>query len=157
MYRVKVVNRVKKSEYVIKRLHYSAKFASIEELRIELKSIDVATKDFGYIEPGHGAKGKQHWLITQEDLDEMYVALDKKIKHEVLLWCYSKTEAEPLRVRKRPVSPVNSDSMPGSKRPNVCSQKLQKVEKIVKELQEKHKTSYTVEQLNAWAHLLQLG
>lgn len=47
--------------------------------------------------------------------------------------------------------------MPGSKRPNVCSQKLQKVEKIVKELQEKHKTSYTVEQLNAWAHLLELG
>ena len=35
---------------------------------MELQSLDVANKDVGYIEPRHGAKGRQMWLATQEDL-----------------------------------------------------------------------------------------
>ena len=103
------MNRAKKSEYVIKRLQYTGRFGSTDDLRAELQSIDVATKDIGYIEPGHGAKGKQVWLGSQEELDEMYVLLDKKIKREILLWCYMKSEVEdnPLTTasRKRPLSP----------------------------------------------------
>ena len=28
-------------------------------------------ENFGYIEPGHGAKGKQRWLASTEDLEGM--------------------------------------------------------------------------------------
>ena len=39
------------------------------------------------------------------------------------------------------------------------AQELQEVEKkkIVKELKEKHAASYSIEKLNAWAHLLHMG
>ena len=40
----------------------------------------------GYIEPGHGQKGKLRTLCTDDDLSEMYVL--HKRKREVLLWCY---------------------------------------------------------------------
>ena len=155
------MNRAKKSEYVIKRLQYTGRFGSTDDLRAELQSIDVATKDIGYIEPGHGAKGKQVWLGSQEELDEMYVLLDKKIKREILLWCYMKSEVEdnPLTTtsRKRPLSPSNSDSNSIGTKRNASSQKLHEVEKIVKELQEKHASHYSIEKLNAWAHLLHIG
>ena len=39
----------------------------------------------GYIEPGHGLKGKTQWLTGDDDLTEMYA---KYGKHDVLLWCF---------------------------------------------------------------------
>ena len=44
----------------------------------------------------------------------------------------------------------------GSKRTS-AAQKLQEVEKIVDDLREKHAAKYSIEQLNAWAHLLHVG
>ena len=132
---------------------YTGRFGSTDDLRAELQSIDVATKDIGYIEPGHGAKGKQVWLGSQEELDEMYMLLDKKIKREILLWCYPLTTTS----RKRPLSPSNSDSNSTGTKRNASSQKLHEIEKIVKELQEKHASHYSIEKLNAWAHLLHIG
>ena len=38
LYRVKVVNRAKKSEYVIKRLQYTGQFGSTDDLHAELQS-----------------------------------------------------------------------------------------------------------------------
>lgn len=152
-----MINCAKKSEYTIKRLPCTRKFKSIEDLRTELKSMDVATRDIGYIKPGHGAKGKQMWLGTQEDLDEMYEPLDKKANREILLWCYMKKDGEddpPGKSRKRPLSQVDNDSAP---KRTPSAQKLQEVEKIVKELQQKHASNYSVEKLNAWAHLIHLG
>lgn len=152
-----MINREKKSEYSIARLQYTKKFSSIEDLRVELKSMNMATRDIGYIVPGHGAKGRQMWLGTQEDLDEMYKIIDKKVKREMLLWCY-KTEVEdspPVRSRKRPLSPSNNNMV--GKRSNPSSQKLEEVEKILKGLKEKHGSNYSIEKLNAWAHLLHIG
>ena len=160
------MNRAKKSEYVIERLEYTKKFHSIGDLQTELRSFGVATKDIGYIEPGHGAKGRQMWLGRQEDLDEMYKTIDKKVKREILLWCYRKSEdgiddlPTRARARKRPLSPVNSTTTSAGSKPKrtaASAQKLQEVEKILKELQEKHAANYDVEKLNAWAHLLHIG
>lgn len=95
-----MVNRSKKSEYSIKRVKYTEKFSSVEDVRAELESMDVATK---YIEPGHGAKGRQMWPETEDDLHEMYQIYDKKRKSEILLWCYMKADKEdnrPIRAKK---------------------------------------------------------
>ena len=72
-----------------------------------------------------------------------------------------KVESEderPVRSRKRPLSPTNCDAVPatGSKRMS-SAHKLQEVVKIVEELKEKHAASYSIEKLNAWAHLLHMG
>ena len=79
----KVVNRAKKSEYSIKRVKYTEKFGSVEDVCTELQSLDVATKDGGYIEPGHIVKGRQMWLETEDDLHEMYQIHDK-VRSKVL-------------------------------------------------------------------------
>ena len=42
---------------------------------------------FGYIEPGHGVKGKQRWLMNNEDVADMYTVHEGK--KEILLWCYA--------------------------------------------------------------------
>lgn len=42
--------------------------------------------DLGYIQPGHGVKGKQQWLVEDVDLDEMYTLFEKK--QEIALWCF---------------------------------------------------------------------
>ena len=65
-----MVNRAKKSEYSIKRVRCTEKFSSVEDIHTELQSLDVATKDVGYIEPGHGVKGRQMWLETEDDLHD---------------------------------------------------------------------------------------
>jgi len=40
----------------------------------------------GYIEPGHGLRGKQQWLTRECDLEDMYRSL--KNKKEVTIWCF---------------------------------------------------------------------
>lgn len=35
-------------------------------------------EDFGYIEPGHGIKGKPRWLLCDEDVADMYTLHDGK-------------------------------------------------------------------------------
>ena len=43
--------------------------------------------DVGYIEPGHGMKGKQVWLVEDSDVAEMYSRF--KTKQDITLWCSS--------------------------------------------------------------------
>lgn len=44
----------------------------------------------GYIEPGHGSKGKMRELHDDEHVTEMYML--HKRKSDVLLWLYGNTE-----------------------------------------------------------------
>ena len=45
----------------------------------------LGSESFGYIEPGHGARGKQRWLTSADDLKDMYST--HQGKKEILLWC----------------------------------------------------------------------
>ena len=46
---------------------------------------DISPAAYGYVEPGHGAKGKKRWITSEADLKEMYLAYGGK--KEILLWC----------------------------------------------------------------------
>lgn len=63
-------------------------FTSLKE-EIMSKCDGKASVDggFGYIEPGHGVKGKQRWLMNNEDVADMYTVHEGK--KEILLWCYA--------------------------------------------------------------------
>lgn len=39
-----------------------------------------------YFEPGHGLKGRQKWLLDDDDVLEMYVMHKKK--HKVMLYAF---------------------------------------------------------------------
>ena len=41
---------------------------------------------FGYIEPGHGLKSRQHWITTTDDLKDMYKAYEGRKK--ITIWCH---------------------------------------------------------------------
>ena len=136
---------------------------SADDLRHQLCSSfpdKIANPDkleFGYISPGHGARGKQRWIADDADLEDMYAEYGKG-KKEVMLWFYA-TDSSVSRSRSR--SPVRrkfpSSQKQGEKKTGGNYQnKLEEVESILKKLKEKHADRYPEEKLRAWAHLINM-
>ena len=48
---------------------------------------DFAAVDMGYIEPGHGMKGRKQWLFNDDDVKYMYSKHSGR--RNILLWAYS--------------------------------------------------------------------
>lgn len=48
---------------------------------------DFNVVEMGYIEAGHGVKGRKVWLFDDVNLRQMYEC--NKSKKNILLWCYS--------------------------------------------------------------------
>ena len=86
----------------------------------------------GYIEPGHGAKGKQRWLASPEDLKDMYTAHEGK--KEILLWCYL-LERGQKRCAKSPEDDCDNRK---HSRYDKHIDKMTEVEAIEESLKEKH-------------------
>ena len=117
--------------------------------------------EFGYIEPGHGLKGKQEWLFTEEDVSSM---IDKHKKaREVRLWCYESCQSAHTcsktvtKSRSPECQPESAYKRPRTTKYDGYVKTLAKVDEIFKELDEKHHGEFSPEQLNAWAHLVQSG
>ena len=161
-YKVKIVNLSKKSVYSMTHLEVTHQFESLHDLKQEVhKAIPAASNhSYGYMEPGHGLKGKQRLLLTSDDLAEMYQM--HKNKREIVLWCYGKVEVSDQSTistnRKRSRSPDKPEetmrNKPGSTKKQALANKIKDVEDIVLKLQDKHGSDYSVEKLNAWAHLI---
>ena len=61
----------KKNDFTIEKVHgVTRKFSSLDELTSNVLKYLPAT--YGYIEPGHGSKGKRCWLTSENNLTEMY-------------------------------------------------------------------------------------
>jgi len=154
------MNPTRKSDYTVKNLDGKSHYVSRDDLKAKLSdTLDFPAERFGYIEPGHGLKGKSHWLTTDSDLEEMYQM--HKSRREILLWCYKDTgdcqsRAEGQRCKKCS-SPGDSDesAAPKPKRDS-CAKNIQEVEDIIKALREIHGSTYCTEKLSAWAHLIQM-
>lgn len=103
----------------------------------------------GYIEPGHGWKGKQQWINANEDLGEMYSTYSN-VEKNVLLWCYLPIKTVPRKpsanepARKRAKHAQNNDD------------KASEASKVFETLEEKHNGKYKPEQLHAWAQMIQM-
>lgn len=148
VYSVKVVNPVRKSEYTVRKLSTYDRFSSFDELTEQLqKCLDkISPSQIGYIEPGHGLKGKQRWLYTDEDVDTMYDIYKRKT--EILLWCFSENpEGSEITTCSKSKKAETSSK---SKKEAIAS-------KINEEVQDKHGNQYSVEKCNAWAHLIHVG
>ena len=105
-----------KRNYVVKKWRNTVgKFKSVAILHSNLKEsftddlsdIPVDDIECGYIDPGHGAKGRQLWVVEKSDLDDMYEAHAQK--KEIMIWFYTKKFA---CGKKRCASPITSKSMP---------------------------------------------
>ena len=79
---LKIVSSKKKIEYIIQNLRLTSWFSSLTSLKEQVMSeCDGKVsfdEGFGYIEPGRGVKGKQRWLLSDEDVSDMYTLHDGK-------------------------------------------------------------------------------
>ena len=158
-YSVKIVNPAKKADYSIRKFRVNTRFTSVQSLRKALSEcfpMFIPNKDadipVGYISPGHGARGKQHWITDDIDIEDMYK--EHCGKKMITLWFYTD---EAKKGKKRAHSPIEVEAAKRAKNRTVAhSEKAEEVETIVKELKEKHTGTYTEEKLRAWAHLIQM-
>lgn len=160
VYSVKVTKTVKKSDYIIQTLKSSAIFTTLESLIEEIKSsLDVAPHHIGYIEPGHGMKGKNRWLTNDKDLLEMYSKYGKRKEYN--LWCQCVIADSSTSRRKRSWVSEPDDKPSTTKKDSTKKESImlsiQEVEDIVKKLQTQHGSLMKVEQYNAWAHMINTG
>ena len=49
--------------------------------------LNLVKVEMGYIEPGHGGKGRKVWMHDDGDVQRMYEAYGNK--KWILLWCYT--------------------------------------------------------------------
>ena len=119
----------------------------------------IEDMEFGYIEPGHGLKGKKEWIFDDDDIKRMIeVHTGRKKAREIYLWCYCAVDREKAKKsRSRSKSPKSKSPKPRSSGYDAQVSKISKVDEIFKKLDEIHPKKYTPEQKRAWAHLIELG
>ena len=135
----------------IEKLRFSDRYSTIHQLKQSLGSvISNKIQEIGYIEPGHGTKGKKHWIVGDEDLTELYGRYQKS--RDILLWCRISTEESDQR--KRTSQSVDATK---SKKTSGTDEILNNVLTTVQKLKGLHESVYTVEQYNCWGHMIQSG
>ena len=81
------MNPNQKTNSIVQKLKVCERFTILDELKQKLtNSLKTEVSTMGYIEPGHGMKGKQHHLESDEDLDCMY---GDYLNKRILLWCFA--------------------------------------------------------------------
>ena len=159
-YSVKIVNQRKKSEFVVVKLKSKERFDDLDNLKKKVAEecngqVEDPVKQIGYIEPGHGLRGKLRWLSSNDDLCDMYELFQGK--KELILWTYAASEPVIGKKNTRPRSDDSSDDKVKKKsRYEGHVDKMAEVDEIHDILREKHETEYTDEQLRSWAHLIQM-
>ena len=78
--RIMIVNPSKKKDYVMAKIDKSAvqKEIAFDEMKqlilstfpTDIPQLDIDKLEFGYIEPGHGLKGKKEWILDDDDLNQ---------------------------------------------------------------------------------------
>lgn len=152
-YSIKIISK-KKADFSIQRLReITAVYTSVEDLKKDVLSAcnsNLSLENFGYIEPGHGSRGKQRWLASTDDLKDMYSV--HRGKDEILLWSLSQPDGN----RKRMHSPDAEESGKRARYDKYLDT-MTHVESIEEDLREKHPNGqFTDEQLRSWAHLIQM-
>ena len=136
-------------------------FETVNDIKVGLAKWMNLSKEFdlaiGYIEPGHGTKGRKRWLHDDSDLIDLYQLY--KGKKEIMLWCLPNAHSERSRSRS-PRGSGSSKSSTGTKTSSKVAESLiskrDQVDAIVKKLRDKHQDKYTPPQLNTWAHCIHM-
>ena len=154
-YSLKIINPSNAGgEIIIDKVDLREKFASLETTKRRLLELYPKHTEgyeilFGYITPGHGMKGKQETISTDEELVSMY-DLHKKRKR-ILLWLKCKSKSV-----KRSLVCGPNDAPPGKRSNSQVGllNMMSGVDSILDKLKEKHGQKYTSVQLNCWAHMI---
>ena len=107
-----MINSSRKSVYYIKPLAHEQRFSTLNELKkcIQEEVGPIEDDTMGYIEPGHGQRGKIGDLCDDD--------IQFKRQHsDVLLWCYDGNVGEQSTIQTRKhTAQTTGDPAPSSKR-----------------------------------------
>ena len=145
-YTLKISHPRRKADIALRKLDVGHVFVSGDGIKQEIGKVCAAAVSNIRL-AGHGWKGRQELIDCDEDVKEMYALHGRRT--DILLW-YHVASGKQNQSRKRPT--LTDTGEPVLKR-GACAQKLTEVEEIVTELKSKHGNAYTIEKLNAWAHM----
>ena len=114
-YSVKIVNPRRKSDFTVLKLKSQEKFFDVDDLKKQVAKeckgkVEEPIRQIGYIEPGHGLRGKLRWLSSNDDLCDMYELF--RGKKELILWTYAPSESDQV-TSKKITRPKNDDEATG--------------------------------------------
>ena len=185
-YTVKVINARNQSGYTVQKLKTNTKFETFLDLENQLKqgcSNFPCDDEFqcGYIQRGHGQKGKQFLISGDSEITEMYAVYQGK--QDIMLWMKVKSgnprkrkqssiAGEQAGSSKECTSSDIEDITPPPKQQKTTNsgstvkggtqyqkhlKKMSEVEVIIEYLEEKHSDGkYSAEQIRVWAHMLHM-
>ena len=149
------MNQARKSDYTMQALDCCDRFSTIDNLKKCLSNaVGTQIGGFGFVEPGHGLKGRQHWLLRDKDLNDMYCVYKKR--RDITLWCFRPTAGGPEASSSNQKSTSRKRSLSEALEPrpkSQCAQKIKDVEDLIRQLKERHGKVFTTEQLSCWAHM----
>ena len=171
IYTVKVINAGSSTGYLVKKWDISTRFSSYIEIRDQL-ALDFAALlqegdefHFGYIQRGHGVKGKQFSITDDQDVCSMYS--EYQGRKEIILWMkICKLRDDGSRKRRKTVEEAGDSSLKRKKSDASSAgtnyrghlSRMSEVEEIVEDLELRHgeKNVYSGEQLRVWGHMIQM-
>ena len=94
-YTLKLINLMCKTDFQTIELGKGKKLKSLSSLQQfiskklstnpKFQTPDLKTVQMGYLEPGHGLKGRKIWIHIDSDVKMMYEKYEKK--KSIILWC----------------------------------------------------------------------
>ena len=160
IYTVKVINAGSSTGYLVKKWDISTRFSSYIEIRDQL-ALDFAALlqegdefHFGYIQRGHGVKGKQFSITDDQDVCSMYS--EYQGRRESILWMkICKLRDDGSRKRRKTVEEAGDSSLKRKKSDASSAgtnyrghlSRMSEVEEIVEDLEMQHgeKIAYSAE------------
>ena len=137
-----IIKLEKKKEYtMVKRSDLAIEeMARIEIMKVTLSCFPhdvlkptIDSLEFGYVELGHGLKGKKDWILD-EGVKKFVEKWRGKRHGECTLWCYSKREDKKHTKRSQSKSPCAKLSKPRSSQYDSHVSKMAKVDEIYQSL-----------------------
>ena len=107
------------------------------------------------MDPGHGWKGKQHWITCDDNLNDMYKAYGSKM--EILIWCFLPSKIENGAKKRKSPSDKSDTTEKRTRCVAAIEDKMNEVKDIYAKLHSKHGNKYLVEQYHTWAQLIHIG
>ena len=187
---MKVINAHNQSGYTVQNLEANGKFDTLLDMKSQLKQgcseylCDDDEFQCGYIQRGHGQKGKQFLISSDSEIADMYCVYQGK--QDIMLWMKVKSGNPRKRKRSSSVreqagnskgstSSDIEDITPSPKQRKAADTgstvkpggtqyqkhlKMSEVEVIIEDLEEKHVSDghgkYSAEQIRVWAHMLHM-
>ena len=120
-YTLKLINLMCKTDFQTIELGKGKKLKSLSSLQQfiskklstnpKFQTPDLKTVQMGYLETGHGLKGRKFWIHVDSDVKMTYEKFEKK--KSIILWCYTKADTQ--ATKKKPDTSGSKPSRSGTK------------------------------------------